>query len=197
MLTFRGERVDLSHRCLCRCIRHCFRHGSSYRRRLHRRCFMEVGGRNVYSNPVADALFCRWCFYVNLPIGAIVVACLICTLKLPKQEREPASLWRQVLRLDPLGTFFFVPSIVCLSLALQLGGSSFAWNSPRIIALLFVFALLLVAFCCVQYLRPETATVPVRIITQRTILAAAVFIFALAASMLIMIYYLPIWCKSS
>ncbi|RYP27927.1 hypothetical protein DL767_007454 [Monosporascus sp. MG133] len=34
-------------------------------------------------------------------------------------KQDPATIWQQITRLDPLGTFFFVPSIVCLLLALQ------------------------------------------------------------------------------
>lgn len=42
---------------------------------------------------------------------------------------------------------------------------------------------------------PKTATVPVRIIRKRSILAATIFMFALAGSFLMAIYYLPLWCK--
>ncbi|KAI1853207.1 hypothetical protein JX266_001913 [Neoarthrinium moseri] len=135
----------------------------------------------------------RWCFYVNLPIGAVAVACLIFTLKLPKTNHETVSIWKQFVRLDPLGTFFFVPSVVSLLLALQWGGSTYAWNSSRIIALLVVFAVLWLAFCAVQVLKPETATVPPRIITQRTVLAASIFMFCVAGSMMMIVFYLPLW----
>lgn len=138
----------------------------------------------------------RWCFYINLPIGGVAVLCLL-AVKLPTRPPEPAKFWEHFTRLDPLGTFFFVPSIVCLLLALQWGGSTYEWNSWRIILLLVLFGVLLLAFMAVQVLMPNTATIPVRIISQRSVAAAATFMFCVAASMMMSVYYLPLWCKLS
>ncbi|KAI1503056.1 major facilitator superfamily domain-containing protein [Biscogniauxia marginata] len=140
-----------------------------------------------------DGVTWRWCFYVNLPIGAVAALCLILILRTPRREKVSATVWQQIIRLDPLGTFFFVPSIVCLLIALQWGGSTYAWNSWRILVLLVVFAVLFLAFAAVQIYMPTNATVPVRVISRRSILAAAIFMFALAGSFLMAIYFLPLW----
>ncbi|KAI0555126.1 MFS general substrate transporter [Xylaria curta] len=142
---------------------------------------------------LTDAVTWRWCFYINLPIGAVAVICIIFILKPSKYPHPPATIWQQIRRLDPLGTFFFVPSIVTLLIALQWGGSTYAWSNWRIIVLLGLFGILLIAFAAVQVFLPKTATVPVRIIRRRSILAATVFMFALAGSFLMVIYYLPLW----
>ncbi|KAJ0310754.1 hypothetical protein Brms1b_008542 [Colletotrichum noveboracense] len=137
----------------------------------------------------------RWCFYMNLPIGGAALVYLFFMLKAPKQQpREPATLTQHILRLDPLGTFFFLPSIVALLLALEWGGATYAWSDGRIIALFIVFGVAFSAFAAVQVFMPKTATVPVRIITQRTMLAGAFFMFFLAGSMMLAVYYLPLWC---
>lgn len=121
--------------------------------------------------------------------------CLIFVLRPSKHPHPPATIWEQIRRLDPLGTFFFVPSIVTLLIALQWGGSTYAWNDWRIILLFVLFGILFIAFAAVQVYMPNTATVPVRIIRRRSILAATIFMFALAGSFLMAIYYLPLWCK--
>ncbi|KAI0148009.1 MFS general substrate transporter [Hypoxylon sp. NC0597] len=139
-----------------------------------------------------DHVTWRWCFYINLPVGAVAVICLL-IVKLPSRPPQPAKFWEHFIRLDPLGTFFFVPSIICLLLALQWGGSTYSWSSWRIILLLVLFAVLFLAFAAVQVLMPNTATVPVRVITQRSIAAAALFMLAVAGAMLMTIYYLPLW----
>ncbi|KAI8964862.1 MFS general substrate transporter [Daldinia sp. FL1419] len=142
-----------------------------------------------------DRVTWRWCFYINLPIGGVAVLCLL-AVKLPTRPPEPAKLWEHFTRLDPLGTLFFVPSIVCLLLALQWGGSTYEWSSWRIILLLVLFGVLLLAFISVQVLMPNTATIPVRVIGQRSIAAAAIFMFSVAASMMMSIYYLPLWFQT-
>ncbi|CAI0642616.1 unnamed protein product [Colletotrichum noveboracense] len=139
----------------------------------------------------------RWCFYMNLPIGGAALVYLFFMLKAPKQQpREPATLTQHILRLDPLGTFFFLPSIVALLLALEWGGATYAWSDGRIIALFIVFGVAFSAFAAVQVFMPKTATVPVRIITQRTMLAGAFFMFFLAGSMMLAVYYLPLWFQA-
>ncbi|GAP87395.1 putative major facilitator superfamily transporter [Rosellinia necatrix] len=142
---------------------------------------------------LTDAITWRWCFYINLPIGAVAVIFIIFILRPSKYPHPPATLWQQVKRLDPLGTFFFIPSIVTLLIALQWGGSTYAWSNWRIIVLFGLFGILFIAFAAVQVFLPNTATVPVRVIRRRSILAATIFMFALAGSFLMAIYYLPLW----
>lgn len=113
----------------------------------------------------------------------------------PARKTEKAPFFTHIKRLDPLGTFFFIPSIVCLLLALQWGGSTYDWDSWRIILLFVLFGVLVIAFGIVQVLTPETASIPVRIITQQSVFLATCFTFFIAGSMLMLVYYLPIWCK--
>ncbi|GKT45536.1 efflux pump aflT [Colletotrichum spaethianum] len=139
----------------------------------------------------------RWCFYINLPVGGLAFIFLFFMLKAPKrQPQEPATLYQHFKRLDPLGTLFFLPSIVSLLLALEWGGSEYEWNDGRIIALFVIFGVGFIAFAAVQVLMPKTATVPLRIIKQRTMLAGAFFMLFLAGSMMLAVYYLPIWFQA-
>lgn len=136
----------------------------------------------------------RWCFYMNLPIGGVALVLLFFLLNLPETPSPPAPWREHITRLDPLGTFFFVPSIVSLLLALQWGGSKFRWSDGRIIALFVVFGVAFAGFAAIQVLMPKTAQVPVRIISQRSMLAGFFFMFFLAASMMLALYYVPLWC---
>ncbi|KAL2857307.1 major facilitator superfamily domain-containing protein [Aspergillus pseudoustus] len=136
----------------------------------------------------------RWCFYVNLPIGGVTAVGLIFLLQLParaKTQRE--SPFKVIKSLDPLGTLLFVPAIVCLLLALQWGDVTYAWSNGRIIALFVLFGALLIAFVVIQWRLKDTATVPPRIASQRTIASAALFGLFIGGSFFIMIYYIPIW----
>jgi MFS family permease len=137
----------------------------------------------------------RWCFYMNLPIGAVSSVFLFFFLKVSDKKHESVPALEHITRLDPLGTFFFVPSMVCLILALQWGGSTYAWGSWRIILLLVLFGLTLIAFAIVQVKMPKTATIPVKVITQRTMLACAWYTFFGGGGMMLVVYYIPLWCR--
>lgn len=110
-------------------------------------------------------------------------------------DRPHVPVWQHVMRLDPIGTLFFIPSVVSLLLALQWGGSTYDWSDWRIILLLVVFGAGFIAFAIVQILMPKTATVPVHVICQRSMLAGAFFMLFLAGGMMMAIYYVPLWCK--
>ncbi|KAJ5707737.1 hypothetical protein N7488_007538 [Penicillium malachiteum] len=138
----------------------------------------------------------RWCFYINLPIGAVSLLALVMFWHPQNVQREPLPISTHIKRLDPLGMAFLVPSIVCLLLALEWGGSTYSWSNSRIIALFVLFGVLILVFAGIQIWRPETATIPAKIIGRRSILSASLFVFFSSSAMMMMIYYLPIWCKS-
>ncbi|KAI6364521.1 hypothetical protein MCOR25_005652 [Pyricularia grisea] len=139
----------------------------------------------------------RWCFYMNLPIGLVAFVCMILWWTPPEKQTEPAPVLTHIKRLDPLGSFFFLPAVVSLLLALEWGGSTYSWNSGVIIGLLVACAVLVSAFAAVQILRPETATIPARVITQRSVLFATLFTFFIAGGMLMCVYFLPIWFQTA
>ncbi|KAK3488068.1 putative aflatoxin efflux pump [Neurospora hispaniola] len=138
----------------------------------------------------------RWCFYINLPIGAVSFIFMVFFWNPPKEKRPPASPGVHIKRLDPIGMIFFLPGTVCLLLALQWAGSTYAWNSWRIILLFALFGACTAAFIVVQILKPKTAMVPPKVITQRSVAFGTAFTFFLAGSMLMMVYYVPIWFQT-
>ncbi len=138
----------------------------------------------------------RWCFYINLPFGGIAAVFIIFLLKTPTRKTALAPTREKLAQLDGIGTFFFIPGCVCLLLALQWGGSAYAWSNGRIIALLTLGPVLLVCFVVVQILRSETATVPPRIFLQRSIMAGFYSTLCVGGQMMIFVYYLPIYFQA-
>ena len=138
----------------------------------------------------------RWCFYINLPIGGVAMAVLAIILHIPGASKANTPWREQVNQLDPIGTVFFISGIVCLLLALQWGGTTYAWKDARITALLVLFALLISAFIAIQAWKKETATVPPRIIKNRSIAAGMWSQFSVGSSMMVMVYYVPIWFQA-
>ena len=140
----------------------------------------------------------RWCFYINLPCGGLAMAFLILFLRIDSEvpERSSTTLREKIDRLDPIGTVFFLPSIICLLLALQWGGSTYDWSNARIIVLLVLGGLLFVAFLIVQKVKGENATVPPRIFFNRSILAGIWFSFFNFAALFTLFYFIPIWFQA-
>ncbi|KAF2396144.1 MFS transporter [Trichodelitschia bisporula] len=142
-----------------------------------------------------DHVSWRWCFYINLPIGGIAVLFVVLFLRLPpnSDNRGLRQLFREM---DIPGTILFMPAIVCILLALQWGGSKYPWSSGRIIALIVLFALLIIGFLIIQFFQGEKATIPFRLIRNRDVWGASVFGFSLGAAFFAVIYYLPIWFQA-
>ncbi|MCJ1399120.1 hypothetical protein MMC11_002322 [Xylographa trunciseda] len=139
----------------------------------------------------------RWCFYINLPIGAVTIILIILFLQLPKIEKKKSLTFReQIDQLDPIGTFCLLTGVICLLLALQWGGSTYAWNDSRIIALFILFGLLSIAFIAVQIHLQEKATVPPRILGYRSVTSSAFFAFCISASLTVISAYLPVWFQA-
>lgn len=123
--------------------------------------------------------------------------CLTIFLHLNEADKKHPPLWEQFKNLDPIGTSFFVPGIVCLLLALQWGGSVYAWSEWRVIVLLVFFSVLIVGFLVVQIITHNTtATVPSRIILQRSVAFGCFYTFCVGACMLTVVYFLPLWFQA-
>ncbi|KAK3384725.1 major facilitator superfamily domain-containing protein [Lasiosphaeria ovina] len=152
----------------------------------------------IVGGTLTDNVTWRWCFYLNLPIGGFTMLVIIFFLHIdPPPKREKLTVFAQIKRLDPIGVVFFVPSMVSLILALQWGGSTFAWSAPRIIGLLATFAVTLVAFVVVEALTPATAMAPARVVLNRSIAGSMAFMFLLSGAMMTVIYYLTIWFQAA
>jgi MFS family permease len=132
-----------------------------------------------------DNVTWRWCFYINLPIGAVTILFIVFfyTPSASSRAQNLAQGWKAKFeQFDIFGTLVFLPMVVCLLLALQWGGSTYPWNSGRIIALFVVFGVLSFVFGGIQFWKKDNATVPPRVFKQRNIWAGAWFAACLGAS---------------
>lgn len=145
-----------------------------------------------------DKVTWRWCFYINLPIGAVAIMVVVIILHLPDQKLDDAasSFLAGLRQLDPVGNLVFFPGVICLILALQWGGSQYPWKDGRVIVLLALCGILCLTFIGIQIWKKESATVPPRLVKQRSIAAAIWFGFFNSIAMMVVLYYLPIWFQA-
>lgn len=83
---------------------------------------------------ITDHVDWSWIFYINLPLGFIAL------LMISLFYKESAAHPRQ--RIDWAGSILLVAAVVCFIFGLELGGKTYAWDSPHIIGLFAGFAVL-------------------------------------------------------
>ncbi|KAF7323823.1 DHA14-like major facilitator [Mycena kentingensis (nom. inval.)] len=149
-----------------------------------------------------SSLTWRWCFYINLPIGAVTLAVIIFLFEMPRNNDlttlnpTSKSFSERIALFDPIGTLFFIPAIVSMLLALQWGGSKYAWGSGIIIGLLVAFGVLISVFIAVQIWKGDKATIPPRVLKQRSIWSGAWYAFSIGGAFFILNFYLPLWFQA-
>lgn len=97
-----------------------------------------------------DHVSWRWCFYINLPFGAItVITIVLLTPNRPPMggaEYEGKTALQKWLGLDWIGSVLALGMVTALLLPLQWGGNQRPWNDKVVIALFCVFGVLCPAF---------------------------------------------------
>ncbi|OAP56030.1 hypothetical protein AYL99_10182 [Fonsecaea erecta] len=139
----------------------------------------------------------RWCFYINLPLGGVTLVVIFFFFHSPVRKAEQkVPLRERAHQLDLVGTALFIIDIVLCLLALQWGGSKYAWSNWRIILCLTLFGVLTIVFVIHQYFMKEFGTIPFNIISQRSVASACWFAFALGGAFFVLIYWVPIWFQA-
>ncbi|CZR59097.1 related to MFS toxin efflux pump (AflT) [Phialocephala subalpina] len=135
----------------------------------------------------------RWCFYINLPLGALAVVVMIAVFHPAARPETRLPLREKITHLDLPGLLLFIPSVIMLLIAVQWGGNKYAWRSSTIIGLFVGFGLTMLAFAAWEWRQQDEASIPPRIIRQRSILAAILIVFFGMGSVQLQAYYLPMW----
>ncbi|MDX3804285.1 MFS transporter [Streptomyces sp. AK04-3B] len=149
--------------------------------------FGAVFGATSVLGPLLGGLFTehlswRWVFYVNLPVGVVALAVIAAVLRIPRRSTKHV--------IDYLGTFLIASVATCLVLVASLGGTTWDWGSPQIVALALLGALLAVAFVAVER-RAAEPVLPLKLFRVRTFTLSAVISFIIGFAMFGAMTYLP------
>ncbi|PMD46299.1 MFS general substrate transporter [Hyaloscypha variabilis F] len=156
-----------------------------------------LGGVFTQVLPLNDRISWRWCFYINLPIGALSILVIILFLHISRENNpEGLTITQRILKLDLIGASILVPAVVCLLLALQWGGSTYPWKSSRIIGLFVGFGLLAGIFIFSQIKLGDKGTLPPRLFKNRNVAFALAFAFVFGSGFFTLIFYLAIYFQS-
>lgn len=145
----------------------------------------------------ADKVSWRWCFYINLPFGAVVAGLILIFLNLETGAKASVANWKQaVLHMDVVGITLTLAGMVCFILALEYGGVSHSWNSSQVIGLLVGFVLIEAALVIWEINQQEYAMLPYKLLKLRAIWTTCAFQFFFAGAYFVVLYYLPIYFQS-
>ncbi|KAI4232198.1 MAG: hypothetical protein LQ349_005153 [Xanthoria aureola] len=134
----------------------------------------------------------------NLPIGGAALALILIFLRLSNAHNEDRSLSlkEKFHHMDYVGTITFIGSICCLILALQWGGQTMPWSSAKVIALFVTSGVLAILFAYIQWKLGDRATIPLRILRQRSILSGSTFLFFFGMLNYVYSFYLPFYFQA-
>lgn len=141
-------------------------------------------------------------FYINLPIGGVSIGFLLLihipeTLKVSTATTtSKPTLASVIASFDLLGFALFALLAIMLLLALEWGGTKFAWNSASIISLFCGAGVLLVVFLLWERYEGANAMVPFSILQVRIVGCSFVVITFFGGAMMIYSYYLPIYFQA-
>ncbi|OQD61878.1 hypothetical protein PENPOL_c014G01459 [Penicillium polonicum] len=139
----------------------------------------------------------RWCFWINLPIGGPIIVLLLLFLRIPKHIKKVPATWQEIiLALDLPGFCLLLVSLICLTLALQWGGQTKAWNDGSVIATLVMWIVLSIGFLVTEWLQGHRAMVPFSILKRRITWSNALFCLISYAALYQVLFYLPIYFQS-
>ncbi|PYH50690.1 MDR family MFS transporter [Aspergillus niger CBS 101883] len=140
----------------------------------------------------------RWCFWINLPFGAVVLGGLTLFLRIKGQatKDQQLPLRAKLGSMDFLGCALFLAAVCCLLLALQWGGQTKPWSSSTVIGLLVGSAALALVFIFIQWKRQERALITLRVICRRSVFTSAIVLFFLGGSTYLDTYFLPFYFEA-
>ena len=183
---------------------------------------------------ITDGPGWRWCFWINVPIGAVCSAIIylyvpatigrshmivkkaVAAVEDPASSNptatvtvsNPAGTAAPVAKkeeeheldigtVDYAGIVLVLASVTCLCLGVTWGGSTYAWNSPTIIAVLAVAAVTGVALVYVETYVAQDPVVPMRLFSYWNFSVSILIGFMAGWAMMGTYVYLPIFFQSA
>ncbi|KAK1703632.1 major facilitator superfamily transporter [Colletotrichum lupini] len=138
----------------------------------------------------------RFCFWINLPFGAVTFGIAYKILRARTPIHGRLSLRQKLKKLDLLGGFLLIVGLISLFFALQWGGTKYPWSDPRVYACLVVFGIFITAFMVLQARKKEEATIPMRILLQRTVAISCAFNMLMSMAHNTHMYYLAFYFQA-
>ena len=133
-----------------------------------------------------DHLSWRWIFYVNVPIGAAALAVIAVAFHQPRTRVRHS--------IDFAGAALLAISLSSIVLFTSLGGTTWPWESSKIIALIVISIVSLPAFAYVES-KAKEPILPLSLFRNRTFVVANTVGFIVGFALFGAVTYLPLYLQ--
>jgi predicted MFS family arabinose efflux permease len=138
----------------------------------------------------------RWVFYINIPVGIIVLAALLIYLPANISTRSSDYTgWAAARRIDVPGALLSAAATICLLLGLTWGSNAtYDWNAPQVIGILAAAVMLFVAFLIAERFAVEPI-LPLDLFRNQVFAVASLLSLLQLMVMVGLIVYLPLFLQ--
>ncbi|KAI9840480.1 MAG: hypothetical protein M1837_001586 [Sclerophora amabilis] len=153
-------------------------------------CFglgMGLGG--IFGGWINDVWGWRKAFLIQIPFVIASTILVAFTVRVPVKETGKPPL----KRVDFLGAFTLIVTLVLLLLGLNSGGNIVPWTHPLILTTLPLSAISLMFFIYVEERIASEPVIPVRLLLNRTVAAACLTNWFATMAVYCFLFYLPIY----
>ena len=135
---------------------------------------------------LVDSLSWRWIFYVNLPLGLVAFAVIGAVFQ-PTADHVHHKI-------DYLGAAVLTAGLSAIVLFTSLGGTSYSWSSPLILALIAIGVVMIALFPLVEA-RAAEPILPLALFRNRVFVVASAVGFIIGLALFGSVTYLPLYLQ--
>ena len=150
-----------------------------------------LGG--VFGGWMNDSLGWRWAFISQVPLTIISGLLVAFFVKIPAKELDKSESDEKWRRIDFAGAFVLVTGIVILLVGLNAGGNTVPWFHPLVLVTLPLSAALFLAFVYIEASHAIEPIIPVRLLLNRTVMAACLTNWFFTMAQIALTFYAPIY----
>lgn len=148
-----------------------------------------AGFGGIYGGWINDVRGWRLAFLIQVPIIVFSGILIFVTVDIPVKEKSKS----RIKRVDFLGAFTLVTSLVLLLLGLNSGGNIVPWKHPLVLVTLPLSLIFLLIFVYVEDRVASEPIIPVRLLLHRTVACACLTNWFGTMAVFSLLYYGPIY----